>query len=434
MNAVVTTTPTQRKSVIAEMANRFSVEPEVFEATVRATCMSQNATREEFAAFLLVANEYTLNPLTREIYAFPKRGGGIVPVVSIDGWVNLINSHPAFDGMEFDIIENDARKLVAITCRLYRKDRRLPITVTEYLEECRRQTDPWKMERRMLRHKALIQCARYAFGFSGIYDEDEAASFADLPHRSGQTSAEPPRAPVAIDPPPAPVAIDPPPAPTAPPSPKPEHIETAEFKEVAAKPPAAAGAEASTTVALQSDEVSAIEDNPFDADGMLAELENHCASAQAQKDVDDIRALYADDLERLTRSQKERAEYAFEQAFARIAPKEHATTEDDPPAAPKQGRAKKPEPAVDDLDEIPPPPPAAPATDPFAVPAQFESVEVYREWILVMVQSASTPEHGAAMRAAWKATIPVRNRLDMTTTTIDELKRLVQDKLNKIGG
>ena len=27
---------------------------------------------------------------------------------------------------------------------------------------------------RMLRHKALIQCARLAFGFTGIYDQDEA--------------------------------------------------------------------------------------------------------------------------------------------------------------------------------------------------------------------------------------------------------------------
>jgi len=27
----------------------------------------------------------------------------------------------------------------------------------------------------MLRHKALMQCARYAFGFSGIVDEDEVA-------------------------------------------------------------------------------------------------------------------------------------------------------------------------------------------------------------------------------------------------------------------
>jgi hypothetical protein len=32
------------------------------------------------------------------------------------------------------------------------------------------------MERRMLRHKATIQGARVAFGFSGITDEDEAAA------------------------------------------------------------------------------------------------------------------------------------------------------------------------------------------------------------------------------------------------------------------
>lgn len=28
--------------------------------------------------------------------------------------------------------------------------------------------------KRMLRHKAMIQCARLAFGFAGIYDKDEA--------------------------------------------------------------------------------------------------------------------------------------------------------------------------------------------------------------------------------------------------------------------
>jgi hypothetical protein len=31
----------------------------------------------------------------------------------------------------------------------------------------------------MLRHKALIQCARLAFGFAGIYDEDEATRIRD---------------------------------------------------------------------------------------------------------------------------------------------------------------------------------------------------------------------------------------------------------------
>ncbi|WP_414836262.1 recombinase RecT, partial [Escherichia coli] len=36
-------------------------------------------------------------------------------------------------------------------------------------------TGPWQSHpKRMLRHKAMIQCARLAFGFAGIYDKDEA--------------------------------------------------------------------------------------------------------------------------------------------------------------------------------------------------------------------------------------------------------------------
>jgi len=41
--------------------------------------------------------------------------------------------------------------------------------------ECVREVGPWKSHPyRMLRHKAMIQCARLAFGFVGIYDGDEA--------------------------------------------------------------------------------------------------------------------------------------------------------------------------------------------------------------------------------------------------------------------
>src|SRR3546814_13100104 len=43
------------------------------------------------------------------------------------------------------------------------------------MSECKRGTQPWQSHpRRMLRHKATIQCARLAFGFGGIYDQDEA--------------------------------------------------------------------------------------------------------------------------------------------------------------------------------------------------------------------------------------------------------------------
>ena len=155
------------------MAGKINVDPAKLHATLKATVF-KGASDEELLALVVVANTYGLNPLLKELYAFPAKGGGIVPVVSIDGWVSMVNGHPAMDGMQFEEHSEDG-KLVAITCRIWRKDRSRPIEVTEHLAECKRNTEPWKMEHRMLRHKALMQCARYAFGFSGIVDEDEAA-------------------------------------------------------------------------------------------------------------------------------------------------------------------------------------------------------------------------------------------------------------------
>lgn len=205
MNAI-TKTEAPRPSLIAAMAQKFNMDPRAFEATVRSTVMPSQHTNEQFAALMMVAKEYELNPLTKEIYAFPAKGGGIVPVVSIDGWVNLVNSHPACDGFEFDFEHIDG-KLISCTCRMYRKDRNRPVTVTEYLAECKRNTDPWKMEHRMLRHKAMIQASRYAFGFSGIYDEDEGSKIADM---RDVTPPKPPVPPVPPDvhTPPEPPVVD----------------------------------------------------------------------------------------------------------------------------------------------------------------------------------------------------------------------------------
>ena len=207
MNAITQTSERQPRSVLVDMSMRYGMEPAAFEATVRATCMKPDKngkvpSREEFAAFLLVAKEYNLNPLLKEIYAYPAKGGGIVPIVSVDGWVNLINSQAALDGLEFAIEHTEAGALVSITCRIYRKDRSRPIEVTEYLSECIRSTEPWAMKHRMLRHKALIQCARYAFGFAGIYDEDEGEKIAGI---KDITPPQPPSPPKPPEPPRPPV-------------------------------------------------------------------------------------------------------------------------------------------------------------------------------------------------------------------------------------
>lgn len=177
MNQVATL---PKRSLVDSMAAKYDMEPAAFVNAIKATVIKGDCSNEQFAAFLMVAKEYDLNPLTKEIYAFPDRGG-ITPIVSIDGWMNLINSHPQFDGMEFTDTHDAAGKLASVECRMYRKDRARPVSVIEYMSECFRQTDPWKKwPNRMLRHKAAIQCARYAFGFSGIMEPDEYERMKDI--------------------------------------------------------------------------------------------------------------------------------------------------------------------------------------------------------------------------------------------------------------
>jgi hypothetical protein len=158
-------------SQISKLANVLGIEanPEELKTTLMATAFKGPATEAQVCALMIVAAQYSLNPWTKEIYAFPDQRNGIVPVVGIDGWSRIINSHPQFDGMEFVQDEESC------TCIIYRKDRAHPTKVTEWMSECRRATGPWGSHpKRMLRHKATIQCARLAFGFVGIYDQDEA--------------------------------------------------------------------------------------------------------------------------------------------------------------------------------------------------------------------------------------------------------------------
>lgn len=137
--------------------------------TLKATAFKGQVSDAQMTALMVVANQYALNPWTKEIYAFPDKNNGIVPVVGVDGWSRIINSHPQFDGIEF---EQDDQ---SCTCVIFRKDRNRPIKVTEWMAECKRGTGPWQSHpKRMLRHKAMIQCARLAFGYGGIYDQDEA--------------------------------------------------------------------------------------------------------------------------------------------------------------------------------------------------------------------------------------------------------------------
>ena len=165
-------------TALQQVASRLSVSPEELQSIVINTVMpngGKQVTNDQFVSFMAVANEYKLNPLIKEIYAFPAKGGGIQPIVSIDGWLKIINTHPDFDGLVHKDIRDANGNVVAIECSIYKKNTQHPVVITEYMDECKGNSEPWrKWPIRMLRHKATIQCGRYAFGISGIIDPDEA--------------------------------------------------------------------------------------------------------------------------------------------------------------------------------------------------------------------------------------------------------------------
>ena len=186
---------------IGTLASKLGMEAEAageLVGVLKATAFKGQVSDAQLSALLVVANQYGLNPWTKEIYAFPDKQNGIVPVVGVDGWARIINENPQFDGMEFRQSENMIRMDGArndapewMECVMYRKDRSKPIVIREYLDEVYRapfkkdngyQVDgPWQTHtKRFLRHKTMIQCARLAFGFVGIYDEDEAERIRDM--------------------------------------------------------------------------------------------------------------------------------------------------------------------------------------------------------------------------------------------------------------
>ena len=192
MNAPVQNTLiTAQISQLSAVLGLHNVDPAELEQTLIQTAFKSTTqiTREQMGALLIVASQYKLNPWTKEIYAFPDKSKGIIPVVGVDGWSRIINSNPNLNGIEFVFSDSMVRMNKAkvdcpewVDCLIYRKDRDRPTVVREYLDEVYREpmgqnsfAGPWQSHpKRFLRHKALIQCARLAFGFVGIYDQDEA--------------------------------------------------------------------------------------------------------------------------------------------------------------------------------------------------------------------------------------------------------------------
>src|SRR6056297_1201531 len=99
------TTTEAPKGALAAMAARIGADPEELLATLQQGVF-KDAKPAEFQALVITAQEYQLNPILKELYAFPAKGGGIVPIVSIDGWLKIINRQPNLDGLKVEFSED----------------------------------------------------------------------------------------------------------------------------------------------------------------------------------------------------------------------------------------------------------------------------------------------------------------------------------------
>ena len=117
---------------------------------------------------LRLIQEYRLDPLKEELFLNCYDNGHWQVLISIDGWIKLISRHPYFVGIVFTESSQLLHDVPTwIECAIYRSDRTIPMVVREYFIEVKNETPIWqKMPRRMLRHRALQQCARLSFGIA----------------------------------------------------------------------------------------------------------------------------------------------------------------------------------------------------------------------------------------------------------------------------
>jgi ribosomal protein L21E len=114
---------------------------------------------------LRTTRQYGLDPLQEEVLV-TKYDEGWQVSISVNGWMKLINQHPAFAGLTFSQSTEEKEGMpIWMECTIHRSDRAIPTTVREYMTEARNESEAWqKMPRRMLRHRVLQQCARVAIG------------------------------------------------------------------------------------------------------------------------------------------------------------------------------------------------------------------------------------------------------------------------------
>lgn len=171
--------------------------PEIIQ-TLKNT-VAQGATDAEFAMFLQFCKATGLNPFKKEIWFIKGKGytnnrgewieGKVQMMTGINGFHSIANAHPLYDGIEVGFIDPQGEfktqaypknDYIGAWCRVYRKDRRVPVEavamLSEYDKSKPEKESVWKTMKRVM----ITKCAesvglRKAFSqeLNGLYTAEE---------------------------------------------------------------------------------------------------------------------------------------------------------------------------------------------------------------------------------------------------------------------
>lgn len=137
--------------------------------------VAKGATPPELALFVEMCRSTGLNPFKREIWFIKTGQGGVQMMTGINGFYQIANKHPMYDGTETEIVEENGRIIKAVA-RVHRKDRKIPSVAEAYMEEYAKPYGNWKtMPRVMISKCAESMALRKAFPqeLNGLYSTEE---------------------------------------------------------------------------------------------------------------------------------------------------------------------------------------------------------------------------------------------------------------------
>lgn len=179
---------------------------------------AKNVSQMDVFTFLVNCKQLNLNPLAKQIYGFVSKGK-VVNIISIEGFTEIANRNPNYDGVDFEfgpLVEKELTyskndyfngqkntKLVTvkrnvadwIKCIIYRKDRNHPVSVTTFFDESNTGTEPWATKpMQMLQNRAFANSVKKAFSINGYLEKEEFMD--DVPYPVFVESGNVPPAPV----------------------------------------------------------------------------------------------------------------------------------------------------------------------------------------------------------------------------------------------